>query len=135
MLDEISSESTSGGQHDVWYRETTNSLANVAGRRVIVGESKWSNYIIQETVLVDKTPFLKILVENGNTSDIVFRPTRFGKSMFLSMLRDFFNVPVNQDLETKKKWFKELLIGKDPEFVNKYCGQYPVILIDLKVKP
>ena len=132
MFDGISSGSTSGGQHDVWYCETTNSLANVAGKYVIVGESNWSDYIIEETVLVDKTPFLKIFVENGKTSDIVFRPRRFGKSIFLSMLFDFFNVPVEQDLETKKGWFQKLLIGKDSEFVNKYCGQYPVILIDLK---
>ena len=84
-------------------------------------------------MLVDKTLYLK-LVLNGCDSVAVYRPRRFGKSMFLSMVERFYCIPANtKDKDSIRSRFKKMQIGKDTDFINDHCVAYPVIRLDLKV--
>ena len=66
--------------------------------------------------------------------EIAIRARRFGKTMILTMAKYFFGITDSLEmLEEKRKVFSECLIGEDTDFIEKHCGQYPVILLSLKV--
>ena len=48
---------------------------------------------------IDKTQFIKVLEEEDNKSFLLFRPRRFGKTLFLSTLNYFYNVSYKEDYE------------------------------------
>ena len=54
--------------------------------------------------------------------------------MILTMAKYFFGITDSLEmLEEKRKVFSEYLIGEDTDFIEEHCGQYPVILLSLKV--
>ncbi|KAJ1672510.1 hypothetical protein EV182_007034 [Spiromyces aspiralis] len=66
------------------------------------------------------------------SSDIISRPSHFGKTMFLNMARDFLNIAeTDEELAERKRIFKSMNIHKvDPTFVDEHCGRYPAELND-----
>ena len=95
--------------------------------------SSWNNLRECKNLLVDKTPFLKVLMES-KAPEIAFCAQRFRKMMILTMAKYFFSITDSLEmLEEKRKVFSECLIGEDTDFIEKHCGQYPVILLSLKV--
>ena len=75
---------------------------------------------------VDKTGFIKELLENWGKVNLFTRPRRFGKSLNMSMLKYFF------DLNTDKSVFDGLKILQEKALCNTYMGKFPVISISLK---
>lgn len=75
---------------------------------------------------VDKTGFIKELLDNWGKINLFTRPRRFGKSLNMSMLRYFFEYGCNTEL------FDHLEISKEKELCDKYMGKFPVISITLK---
>lgn len=75
---------------------------------------------------VDKTGFIKELLENWGKVNLFTRPRRFGKSLNMSMLKYFF------DLNTDKSVFNGLKILKEKALCDTYMGKFPVISISLK---
>ena len=75
---------------------------------------------------VDKSLLIKDIIKAGSEVTLFTRPRRFGKSLNMSMLKNFFSV--NGD----KAIFDGLEISKDKDFCDKYMGKYPVISISLK---
>ncbi|MBQ7486053.1 MAG: AAA family ATPase, partial [Clostridia bacterium] len=77
---------------------------------------------------VDKTMILKEYLEDSFRSAILFaRPRRFGKTLTMTMFRDFLDI--QQD---SREIFKGLKIMEYPDVVNTYMNQYPVVFISLK---
>ena len=76
---------------------------------------------------VDKSLLIKDIIKAGSEVTLFTRPRRFGKSLNMSMLKNFFSV--NGD----KAIFDGLEISKDKDFCDKYMGKYPVISISLKL--
>ena len=75
---------------------------------------------------VDKTLFIKELLQNWGEVNLFTRPRRFGKSLNMSMLKCFFEI--GSDLAL----FDGLKIRQETELCEKYMGKFPVISISLK---
>ncbi|KAJ1677271.1 hypothetical protein EV182_006513, partial [Spiromyces aspiralis] len=111
--------------------------ARITGDIVDVGPNDWSKFVQKNKLLVDKTDLL-LEVMKYDSSDIIFRPRRFGKTMFLNMAHDFLNVAeTEEELAERKRIFEEMSVhSADPTFVDEHCGKYPVIYLNLKdVRP
>lgn len=81
-----------------------------------------------EGYYIDKTDMIEEYLERRFEDAILFaRPRRFGKSLTMTMFRDFLDI--RQD---SKKLFEGLNIMKYPDVVKKYMNQYPVIFLSLK---
>ena len=84
---------------------------------------------------VDKTPYLKELIDKDKSNVMLFtRPRRFGKTLFMSMVEYFLKINSANPGDTilQQKLFKYTKILEDREFCAKYMGQHPVISLTLK---
>ena len=75
---------------------------------------------------VDKTLMIKDLLSSLSKANLFTRPRRFGKSLNLSMLFQFF------DIDSDKSVFEGLNILSQKELVSEYMGKCPVIFLSLK---
>lgn len=75
---------------------------------------------------IDKTDFIKEILNKKGKVNLFTRPRRFGKSLNMDMLRCFLEIGCNKEL------FNGLDILKEKELCKKHMGQYPVISISLK---
>jgi Predicted AAA-ATPase len=83
------------------------------------------------SLYVDKT----LLVEEflrGSKIALVLRPRRFGKTINLSMLCEFFSI--HNDTATLKKYFEKTLIYSRPLF-HEWAGTRPIIYLSFHVGP
>lgn len=78
---------------------------------------------------IDKSMLIKDVMDEGADVLIFPRPRRFGKTLNLSMLRNFFSKTV-LDLPTYGL-FDSLAIAKHPEYMQ-HQGRYPIIYITFK---
>ena len=74
---------------------------------------------------IDKTLFIKEIMEDGAKVIVITRPRRFGKTMNISMLQQFLQYE-------KENLFEELAINQDQYFCQKYQNKYPVIFVSFK---
>ena len=75
---------------------------------------------------VDKTLFIKELLQNWGEVNLFTRPRRFGKSLNMSMLKSFFEIGSDPAL------FEGLKIMQEKDLCERYMGNFPVIAISLK---
>ena len=75
---------------------------------------------------VDKTNFIKDLINMRGSVNLFTRPRRFGKSLNMDMIKCFFEMGSDQSL------FDGLNISKEKDLCDQYQGKYPVISISLK---
>lgn len=90
------------------------------------GWDDFARVIKDDYYYVDKTRLISDIINRGNAVTLFTRPRRFGKTLNMSMLKNFFEVGSDPAL------FDGLEIAKDEEFCKKYQGKYPVIFISLK---
>lgn len=83
-------------------------------KRLPIGIEDFEKIRQEDYYYVDKTGMIGDIIRNGAEATLFTRPRRFGKSLNMSMLEQFFS-----------------LNGK-PELCQKYMGQYPVISLSLK---
>ena len=77
---------------------------------------------------IDKSLVLRdYLVGNFKTAMLFARPRRFGKTMTMTMIRDFLDI--RQD---SREIFDGLRIMEHPDIVSAYMNQYPVVFLSLK---
>ena len=98
-----------------------------------VGVDNFGKLITDGYYYVDKTIFIKELLDLKGEVNLFTRPRRFGKTLNLSMLRYFFEDTGNEE---KNEQNKELFCGlKIMDAGEEYVGQmgaYPVINLTLK---
>ena len=87
------------------------------------GMSNFTDVIEQNRYYVDKTMYLPLLEDQANYL-IFIRPRRFGKSLFLDMLRSYYDLARKDDFQ---KLFGELWIGKHPTPLQ---GKYQMLYLD-----
>ena len=75
---------------------------------------------------VDKTGFIRELLQNMAYVNLFTRPRRFGKTLNMSMLKYFFETGSDAAL------FEGLEISKEEKLCAEYMGKFPVISITLK---
>ena len=103
-------------------------------KRAGAGAERFSVIIDGNFYYVDKTKFLRPVFSTQGSVMLFTRPRRFGKTLTLSMFKEFFDVnPENPgDTSRQERLFRGLDVMKDTEFVQKYMGQYPVVFMTLK---
>jgi len=97
-----------------------------------VGYDDFGNVRVNNLQFVDKTLFIKEILDNNNISvSVITRPRRFGKTFNLSTLHYFLAPEVNQ-IKTARM-FDGLKISKvDNGSYMQHQGKYPVIFISFK---
>src|SRR5699024_7885623 len=75
---------------------------------------------------IDKTDMIKDLLNNWGKVNLFTRPRRFGKSLNMSMLKNFFEIGSDPSL------FEGLKISEETALCQEYMGRFPVISISLK---
>jgi hypothetical protein len=96
-------------------------------RKIPVGISDFKELIQKNCAYIDKTLFIKELLEKEPKVALIPRMRRFGKTLNLSMLRYFFE-KVQEDTSYL---FTSLNIWKDEKY-RAMQGQFPVIFLTLK---
>ena len=91
-----------------------------------IGVEFFDELIHQNYYYVDKTMMIADLLRNWAKVNLFTRPRRFGKSLNMSMLQNFF------EIDRDKSVFDGLNIVKEKELCDEHMGQYPVISISLK---
>ncbi|MDO4308583.1 MAG: AAA family ATPase [Eubacteriales bacterium] len=76
---------------------------------------------------VDKTGFIKELLDRTFDVNLITRPRRFGKTLTMSMLAEFFDIR-----KDSKKIFEGLEIAEDKDFCAAWMNQWPVLFLTLK---
>ena len=78
---------------------------------------------------VDKTDFIRKLIDGHATATLITRPRRFGKTLALSMLYYFFT---NKDAEANRVLFEGSRIEQAGERYMAEQGSRPVVFLSLK---
>lgn len=76
---------------------------------------------------IDKTSFIKELLSETFDVNLITRPRRFGKTLTMSMLAEFFDIQ-----KDSRKLFEGLEIVKDTDFCEEWMNQWPVLFLTLK---
>lgn len=76
---------------------------------------------------IDKTMFIKELLSKDFIANLITRPRRFGKSLTMSMVGDFFDISKNS-----RAHFDGLAISRENEICEKWMNQYPVVFVSFK---
>lgn len=97
-------------------------------KKLPVGLSDFKELIEQNYYYVDKTLFIKELLDQGDKALLLPRPRRFGKTLNLSMLRYFFE-KTDKD---NSSLFRRLKIWQAGEEYTSRQGKYPVIYLTFK---
>lgn len=96
--------------------------------RLPVGVSDFEKLATLDYHFVDKTLFIKDIVQDGADVILITRPRRFGKTLSMSMLYYFLQCQRNLD----QNLFEDLTISQDKSFCEKHQNKYPVIFVSLK---
>ena len=83
------------------------------------GISDFSRLIDQNYYYVDKTELIEQVLEDGSQVILFTRPRRFGKTLNMSMLKNFFEIGADSTL------FDGLYISQNEKLYEEYMGKYP----------
>ena len=92
-----------------------------------VGVDNFREMVAREYYFVDKTNFIRELLDNKNKVTLITRPRRFGKTLAMRMLQEFFDINA-----AGRDTFKGLNISRAGEKYIQHRGKYPVIFFSLK---
>ena len=98
-----------------------------------VGVENFEDLVKSEYYYVDKTMFIKEMLDLKGKVNLFTRPRRFGKTLNLSMLRYFFEDTGDKvKNEQNKELFRGMKITNAGEKYTEQMGVYPVINLTLK---
>ena len=98
-----------------------------------IGVDNFEKLIKDGYCYIDKTMFIKELLDLKGEVNLFIRPRRFGKTLNLSMLRYFFeDTGETKKNEENKSLFQGLKIMEQGEEYTEHMGAYPVINLTLK---
>ena len=77
---------------------------------------------------IDKSGLIRELLKNTATKvTLITRPRRFGKTLSMSMLENFFDIR-----KDSRAWFEGLEIARDSELCQAWMNQWPTVFFSLK---
>ena len=96
--------------------------------KVGVGKSDFAALRESGNYYVDKTELIHELVNDTDNEVTLFtRPRRFGKTLMMSMIENFFSIR-----KKSESIFEGLAITKHEDFCKEWMNQYPVLFISFK---
>ena len=99
----------------------------MAWKPLPVGVDNFEKLVTKGYYFVDKTLFIRDLLDMKGEVNLFTRPRRFGKTLNMSMLRYFFEMD-----EDNRELFAGTKIMSAGEKYLKWIGQFPVISLSLK---
>lgn len=100
----------------------------IEARKIPVGISSFSKIRENHLYYVDKTRLIETFVEKGTAEVTLFtRPRRFGKTLTMNMLADFFDIQ-----KDSRSLFEGLAISDNQELCDQWMNQYPVLFLSFK---
>ena len=93
-----------------------------------IGISDFKALRVRKNYFIDKTLYIKDIIDNQSGVVLVTRPRRFGKTLNMSMLRYFFDC----DVKDGKELFEGLKIMEQGEMYTSKLGTYPCIYLTMK---
>ncbi|MDR0307167.1 MAG: ATP-binding protein [Chitinispirillales bacterium] len=93
-------------------------------KKLPYGLPNFADLIESGYAYVDKTNFIELLENENNRTQIFLRPRRFGKSLFLSVLENYYDMGGKDKFESL---FGNLYIGKHP---TPEQGMYAILKFD-----
>ncbi|MBR1471244.1 MAG: AAA family ATPase [Lachnospiraceae bacterium] len=95
---------------------------------VSVGEVDFAALRKEKAYYVDKTELIYELVNDTKNKVTLFtRPRRFGKTLMMSMMENFFSIR-----KESKALFDDLNIARHASFCKEWMNQYPVLFVSFK---
>ena len=91
-----------------------------------IGIEFFDTMIRKDYYYIDKTGLIVDLLRNQAGVTLFTRPRRFGKSLNMSMLENFFSIEKDQSI------FAGLRVSEEKALCEQYMGKYPVISVSLK---
>ena len=82
---------------------------------------------INHCYYIDKTEFIKELLTETFDVNLITRPRRFGKTLTISMLAEFFDIR-----KDTRAIFSGLAISENPDICNQWQNKWPVLYLTLK---
>ncbi len=95
-------------------------------KKLPIGVEYFKDFKTDHFYYVDKTSFIRSLLDTRGSVNLFTRPRRFGKSLNMDMLKTFFEIGTDTSL------FEGLEIAAETKLCEQYMGKYPVISISLK---
>ncbi len=93
-----------------------------------IGVSDFKTIRIRDNYYIDKSMYIKDIIDNQSGVILVTRPRRFGKTLNMSMLKYYFDCRQKDN----RNLFNGLKIMEQEEKYTSKLGYYPVIYITLK---
>lgn len=93
-------------------------------KKVSIGYQEFDDIIKNDIFYIDKTSFIKEWWDSADRVTLITRPRRFGKTLTMDMLKNFFSAELPENGEL----FHGLAIWKEEEY-RKLQGTYPVITL------
>ena len=99
-------------------------------KKLPIGVSDFKEMIEEDYYYLDKSLFIKEVLDSGTKSTLLPRPRRFGKTLNMSMLKYFFD---KTDSEDRSYLFEGLEIWKEEhKLYREHMGRYPVVYLSFK---
>jgi hypothetical protein len=97
--------------------------------RILIGGEFFRRLREEECYYADKTALIEELVGESTSAmvSLLTRPRRFGKTLTMTMLREFFDIQ-----KDSKDIFAGLDIAKNTALCDAWMNKYPVVFISLK---
>ena len=92
-----------------------------------IGQSNFKILRIKNNYYIDKTKYIKDVIDNESSVLLITRPRRFGKTLNMSMLRYYFDCTKKDS----KELFKGLKIMEQEEKYTSKLGYYPCINVTM----
>ena len=96
-------------------------------KKIPIGVDNFKKIITDNYFYIDKTKFIEEIFNDGAEVKLFTRPRRFGKTLNMSMLKNFFDI---KEAEENSKLFDDLYIKNSPVFTEQ--GKYPVVFVSMK---
>jgi len=96
-------------------------------RQLAIGNDDFKDLRKENCYFVDKTYFIKDIIDTKAKVTLITRPRRFGKTLNISMLYYYFNC-----IENNKDLFDGLFISSQEDKYLNECGKYPAIFLTFK---
>ncbi len=97
-------------------------------KRLPIGVDDYKEIVDDNLYFVDKTMFIKDIIDDGSKAILIARPRRFGKTLNISLLNYYFN-KTEQD---NSYLFEGRHIWRQGERYRREQGKYPVINLTFK---
>ena len=109
------------GMHELNVKESESSY-DADSKKIPIGMSNFRKLRMQNNQYIDKTKMIEMLLNSGDEVTLITRPRRFGKTLNMSMLAEFFDIT-----KDSRELFKDTHIYETK--CVKEMNKWPVIFI------